>query len=254
MLLIAADCCCCASAAASLLPPCPRLLCILPRALTAAPTVYPAPCPKVPRSITYDSKLQKLLAAPVEEMKLLRGTVLGSHTNAAVAAGGALDLMSSAASSPQGVAAPAPTTSYDVEAAVALPKGAATRFGAAILAANKSTARIFLEVNVSAPDATTGYRAVNMTASIPHAKAGVNTTMSFALPDADSFELRILADRTIVEIFGGGGRGVVSMPAATSPAGGTAPAMASVFLFGIDGGITVATATAYGKLHTGPPP
>ena len=90
---------------------------------------------------------------------------------------------------------PPTTTSYDVEASIALPKTTAIRFSAAILAANKSAARIFIDVNVTGPDAATGLRAVNMTASIPHAKAGVNTTMSFALPvTEESFELRVRPD------------------------------------------------------------
>ena len=103
-------------------------------------------------------------------------------------------------------------------------------------------AQVVITLNVSA--VANGVRVVNMSATCPHAPKGVNTTLSFLLPGAaKSVELRILADRTIVEVFAGSGRGVVSMPV-LKPSNVT-----GAFIFNpsyATSSLTVASAAAWG--------
>lgn len=161
---------------------------------------YGVGCLTTPRDITYDPSLKKLIALPVEEMKLLHGASLGNHSAVQVQAGSPLNVFGPITLS----------TAFDLEVQVALPTGKAVSFGAAIMAANQATSEVLVSINIST--ASSGVRVVNMSTTCPHAPKGVNTTLSFLLPDAPSFALRVLADRTIVEVFAGSGRGVVSMP------------------------------------------
>jgi len=188
-------------------------------------------CLTVPREITFDPSLQKLLALPVDEIKLLRTASLGNQTTQTVAPGKGLNVKEGG------------DTSFDLEVEVALPSaGEQVHLGAAIMATEAATGQVVITLNVST--VANGVRVVNMSATCPHAPKGVNTTLSFLLPGAaKSVELRILADRTIVEVFAGSGRGVVSMPV-LKPSNVT-----GAFIFNpsyATSSLTVASAAAWG--------
>ena len=94
------------------------------------------------------------------------------------------------------------TTSFDMEAKIALPSGKAVSFVAAILASSLSNAEVLLQVNVSAPAGAGADRVVNASLGVVGAtrkQATLNSTLSFQLPDAPTLSLRVLADRSIVE-------------------------------------------------------
>ena len=188
----------------------------------------------VPRSITYDRTLQALIAQPVAELATLRGDVLGAvSATTTVEPGGALAVFKKGATA----------TAFDLEAEISLPAGKAASFGAAILASAADNAAVLLNVNVSAPGPD-GVREVNMSASVPHATAaGYNATHSFRHPDAPVIALRVLADRMMVEIFVGGGRGAVTTPVL---APGKEPLNAGAYILaGVDTELVVAAASAW---------
>ena len=158
-----------------------------------------ANCLTVPREVTYDPTLQKLMALPVHELSLLHGASLATIKSAVtVPAGSSHSLV------PHG-------TSFDLETAVSLPTaGKRVSFTLAVLAASATDAEVLIQVNVTAPsrsttvDDTTTAVAHNVSVSVgvPGAtrkQANVNTTLSFLLPATESnLALRVLADRSIV--------------------------------------------------------
>jgi sucrose-6-phosphate hydrolase SacC (GH32 family) len=159
-----------------------------------------ANCLTVPREVTYDPVLQKLMALPIKEITALHGASLGAITSpVTVAAGGSHSLV-------------AHGTSFDLEAAVALPAaGQSLSFTIAVLAATATDAEVLIQVNVTAAAAGAGVAAAAATAAhnvsvsvgVPGAtrkQATVNTTgVSFLLPASEpNLALRVLADRSIV--------------------------------------------------------
>ena len=183
-------------------------------------------CLTVPRSVTYDAQTGKLLSLPVAEMAALRGETLGSRTAAAALAPAAsLGLFSPGKS----------ITTFDLEAEIELPADAASQLRLSLLASAPSVAAVLIDVNASAPFATSGgggggrFRNVTMSAAVPHAtSAAFNTSgITFLLPAAEPLAFRALADRVLVEVFVGGGRGVVSS-AVLAP--GSDPTLAAAFV------------------------
>ena len=95
-----------------------------------------------PREVVYDAEMEVLRVLPVEELKALRGAQLGKHpTPVSLAAGkGVMEVFDRSAQ---------PTTSFDLEAEIALPQpSAGVSFGAAILAADRNTAEVYIAVSV----------------------------------------------------------------------------------------------------------
>jgi sucrose-6-phosphate hydrolase SacC (GH32 family) len=170
-------------------------------------------CLAAPREVTYDAELQRLHALPVAELAQLRGESLGQH--------------STPTSISQGPSAAMPlfgkgqaSTSFDLEAEVALPtdRGSSLDFGLALLASDSENAEVVVRITVSAATAgddddgrDAGVRTVNVTAGVPGTtgrQAGYNSSLAFPFPAAESvLALRVLADRTLVELFVGDGRG-----------------------------------------------
>jgi len=171
-----------------------------------------------PREMTYDPTQQKILVLPVTEMALLRGKVLGHKPAGKVTQGKDFALFDNGETS----------TTFDMEVNVTLTPQKPVRFGASIMASNASNAEVILKVNIST--AEKGLRVVNMSVGVPFAgprQSSLNVTYSFLFPDAPTLPLRILADRSIVEIFLGGGRGIVTTGVL---APGKDPSRSGVFL------------------------
>eukprot|EP01052_Picozoa_sp_SAG31_P037127 SAG31_NODE_4745_length_2985_cov_2.095634_1_plen_216_part_00 len=178
-------------------------------------------CQTIPRELTYDSVKQKLLSLPAAEITSLRTGIISKHSAVHVAIEHPLSLVNGG------------TTSFDLEFVVELPQVASNSswFGLSILASPSATtkAAVLLSFNVSA-SATASNRAVIMSLGVPDQprRSALNTTVAFELPvGSAAMEVRVLVDRSIVEIFAGGGRGVISVPV-LSP--GKDPAATEVLL------------------------
>lgn len=185
----------------------------------------------VPRSLAYDVTLGKILATPVAETATLRAAVLGQHSNVTLVGAELLNITDRGQS-----------TSFDLDAQIAL-SGRRLAWGAALLAASREGAEVQLRVNVSAP-AADGTCNVSMRVEVPQSTSAWNTSTSFLLPAGSaSLSLRVLADRTMVEIFVGDGRGVVSVPVL---APGAQPARAGALLYSADESAGAAPITVLG--------
>lgn len=223
-------------------------------------------CLTVPRSVTYDAQTSKLLSLPVAEVALLRAGALGRTTAAAALAPAAsLGLFASGKRS----------TTFDLEAELELPKaadGGTSRLRLSLLASAPSVAAVFIDINASAPFVASSssslsppprrssppsssassaaaaggsFRNVTMSAAVPHAtNAAFNTSgITFLLPASEPLAIRALADRVLVEVFVGGGRGVVSSPVL---APGSDPTLAAAFVTNLgDAPLTLASSAAW---------
>ena len=203
----------------------------------------------VPRQVTYDARMRRLLVKPVPELaRALRGAPLGSTARTIIAAGASLALFD------EGKAA----TAFDLRVTVALPDdGSRLTFGAAILAApgSRTDAEVVLSVDVEARRQDSTPRTVRFSASVPGGMGNLakkypykhyNTSVSFPLPgDQTALELHVLADNALVESFVGGGRGVVTSPVA-QPGKEKRRATATLFAFDQPVGITRAEAAVMG--------
>jgi sucrose-6-phosphate hydrolase SacC (GH32 family) len=184
---------------------------------------YGAGCLTAPREVFYDPQLQKLRALPVMELASLRQEVLGTRQSVPVTAAKPIAIFDDAKTS----------LSFDLEVEISLPgtrarsgvgDGISIAFGLAIMAATSTDAEVFLDVIVSetvyhgngnSNGNGNGFRTVNISTGVPHTtpkQATLNASFSFQLPEgeADHIALRVLADRTIVEVFVGEGRGVIT--------------------------------------------
>jgi hypothetical protein len=139
----------------------------------------------------YDRTQQKLLAEPVDELKLLRWAVpLANHsTPTAVGSGAAaFDVLES---TPHG-------TALDLEASITLPANRAVQFSLQLLGSSSDPAhaQVLLQFNISAPTGPSNSRLVNMSATVPHTKGSTpadNTTLGFVLPDVQCSVYRTTA-------------------------------------------------------------
>ena len=168
-----------------------------------------------------------MLALPVKELETLRNASLGARTATTVDAAHPLAAFDTT------------STTFDLEAELTLPvNGSAT---VALLAASPSVAEVLLTIN-----ATTlpGYTTYSVSAEVPFATtATYNTTLAFNMSDgAATLPLRVVADRTLVEVFLGGGRGVVSTPVLVP---GKSPDNGGVFFSAPAAPYTVASASAW---------
>lgn len=174
-------------------------------------------CLTAPREITYDANLQRLHALPVAELAQLRGETLGEYTQptpVSPGVAGAVALFEDGKGS----------TSFDLEAEVKLPSSTgidSTKFQLSLLASSTHNAEVIVKIVVGAVSTDTGgsggVRLVNVTTGVPGATSrrqpGYNSSLSFPFPATESvLALRVLADRTLVELFVGNGRGVVTTP------------------------------------------
>ena len=188
-------------------------------------------CLTVPRELTYAYSAAtgegRMLALPVKEIETLRNASLGVRTAITVDAAHPLAAFDTT------------STTFDLEAELTLPvNGSAT---VALLAASPSVAEVLLTIN-----ATTlpGYTTYSVSAEVPFATtATYNTTLAFNMSGGEAtLPLRVVADRTLVEVFVGGGRGVVSTPVLEP---GKSPDNGGVFFSAPAAPYTVASASAW---------
>ena len=148
----------------------------------------------VPREVTFDPKTTRLMSLPAPELTALRGSSLGGLSPTVIAAGKSIGLFD------QG------SNAFDLVTNVTLPHQAAVSFTIALMASSPDHASVTLQSNVSAPSAS-GLRDVVLTGNVPGF-----ASMAFSIPATDSMNVRILADRTLAEIFVADGSGVVTVP------------------------------------------
>jgi len=169
----------------------------------------------VPRELTYvysNITGPRMLAYPVKELVGLRDQVLGVSPKGAVAAPGA----------PLSAFGNNLSNTFDLEATVSVPQ-TGTQFEVAVLAAGtNSSAKVLLMIDVS--PYRDGYATITVNATVPRwvstKAAAFNTSVTFnsslsaGLSGASELllPLRILADRTIVELFVDGGRVAITTP------------------------------------------
>jgi len=195
---------------------------------------YGAGCLTVPRELRFEQSAvtgARMLAVPVPELTALRSKRIGSLTATPVEAGASVSAFDAYSS-----------RSFDLEAELTLPGRGALRIEVAILASAPldpfTTTDVLLSVAVSAE--VDGVSHVEVKTGLRTNKPGRNATISFnatlTAPPATAtpgysrwLPLRILADKTIVEVFVDGGRGVVSAPVLLP---GALPVRGSVYFSG----------------------
>ena len=90
--------------------------------------------------------------------------------------------------------------------------------GVEVLAGKTSARATTLTLNISSPSSTGG-RIGNVTLNAPRMAPAVTYIAPLVMrPDETSLHVRVLVDRSIVEAFVGGGRGVLSVPLTHPPA------------------------------------
>ena len=199
---------------------------------------YDAGCLTVPRELSFEHSEAtgaRMLAMPVAELVALRSELIGRRAATLVEPGDHISAFDDAVSS----------RSFDLDAEIEIRGPAAARIDVAILTSSPhdpaANADVLLTVRVS-PEVK-GVSQVDVLAGLHTHKPGRNATISFnatltatagtaSTPDPGAtrrLPLRILADKTIVEIFVDGGRGVVSAPVLLPKA---APARGGVYFAG----------------------
>jgi len=164
-------------------------------------TTNPSNTLSLPREVTYDGN--QLVANPVSELASLREAALGSVGAITLAPQASLQVLDS------------PSTTFDLEMEVALPDGLPLSFGVSIMAGSSLLdTEVILKIHVAPPGQVA--RLVNVSAEVPFAayhRELYNTSFAFELPTSETtMGVRILADRSVVETFIAGGRGVVTSP------------------------------------------
>merc|ERR1712166_98964 len=160
------------------------------------------------RQVAYDPQIKGLISNPVSELSNLRNSTLGTAKRIAVAAG------TSHIVSGTGFPADASTSDVVVNISVPTTVAAGSAIGVSVLA-NVSNGKPFggvlAMVNFTAPDssgtinAMASIRTLDPCASSPD--AGSPTTAHFQILKGEtSLEIRMLVDRSIVEVFVMGGR------------------------------------------------
>jgi sucrose-6-phosphate hydrolase SacC (GH32 family) len=155
-----------------------------------------ANCLTLPREITFDSDLLQLLSNPLDELDALRGDVLGNSISEpqVLQKNDVLTLFSVPGAVP-----------YDMKVTFGLMKEHLP-FTAKIQFPTAFTSSPFLIITVAPPTTPRAARTVTLS-GIAHLYQ--NTT--FAFPAfASELDVRILYDRTIMEVFVAGGRSVVT--------------------------------------------
>lgn len=162
----------------------------------------------IPRELTYvysNITGPRMLAYPVKELAGLRVGILGVTAQGAVAAPGA----------PLSAFGENLSTTFDLEAVVTVPL-TGTKFQVAVLAAGvKSSAKVLLMFDVSRFQ--NGYTTINVNATVPAwvstKNVAYNTSVSFnSSLSGGLLPLRIVADRTLVELFVDNGRVAITTP------------------------------------------
>jgi sucrose-6-phosphate hydrolase SacC (GH32 family) len=193
-----------------------------------------AGCLTSPRELTLDSSSvpsdPRVVALPVAELAALRTTCLGTRDATPVTPSAPVAAFDAGALS----------TTFDLDATLLVPNAAANQtIDMAVLAASPTQAEVLISIDIEPDAAPTGAVLLRVNVSVPFAtSATYNTTLAVTVAAVHALDgggwalpLRIVADRTIVEVFLGGGRAVVSTPV-LSP--GLHPTYGGVF-FGAPG-------------------
>jgi len=209
------------------------------------------------RDMFYDTVLQDVLMYPVPEIKTLRGsTPLGSVSGKTIVGPGVSDAVALFTDAGGG---DHNTTTFDVEATIALPSsGAAVEFNVLLLASPADYAANFsygamVNVNVSAAVAGSTTRFVSMSTLIGGGPVNIHlwltnlTTTNFSMPvPSNSIEVRILADNSMLEVFVAKGRGVITQSVKyRGGAHGGLGGKGVYFMGGKQGPTTIMEATAW---------
>eukprot|EP01051_Picozoa_sp_SAG22_P010425 SAG22_NODE_939_length_6404_cov_3.836003_3_plen_235_part_00 len=188
--------------------------------------VSKADCLTAPREITYDPTLAQLLSNPVAELRSLRAaTALGPLlVNKPLAAGQSAAIFSSSSSSSgsNATAGGAAATAFDLELNLSLANAGGSPLAVSVglvgPAAPSATAGCgadvrCVELNVTRAPNNPGAHLVTVVAG------GGKMRTSFVLPHAapSILAFRALVDRSIVEIFVGGGRAVYTSAVGPPP-------------------------------------
>ena len=188
---------------------------------------FPLPQPPLPstfthdhltglREVSYDPKLATLISNPVRELVQLRNGTLASEQNVRVAPG-----------TPHvvpGTGAPADASTADVVLRIALPAATSTAaaVGVSVLAnvsAGAPFGGILTIVSFSAPDANGTMTALASIRTLNPCGSGSEGLVQASFPILNgeaALDLRILVDRSVVEVFVQGGRAVFSKTFAPS--------------------------------------
>lgn len=162
------------------------------------------------REVAYDPALKTLVSNPVRELVNLRNGTLGSEKDVSVAPGKAHVVA--------GTGSPADASTSDVVVNVTIPAGAGaagTAVGVSVLANvtdGSPFGGVLTVVNFTAPDPATG--TMNAVASIRtlnpcgSSSAGLVSAIFPILKGETVLDIRIMVDRSIVEVFVMGGRAV----------------------------------------------
>ena len=153
------------------------------------------------RELTYDATSASLLANPISEYKTLRNGTLAELRNVQLEPRKPLWLPL-----PEGTGA-----EMDLEIDFTLGRGALFT-GVHVLTGATNTAKraTSLHINISAPSSTDRTRQANVTLVAPRVSLNVYSASIRLRAEEHSFSLRLLVDRSIVEVFAGSGRAVLT--------------------------------------------
>lgn len=196
----------------------------------------------IPREITYDSSLEQLLSAPVQELAGLRGDTIGAITSPTT-------VQPSAPLALVKPAAPTATLSYDMTADFALPSASTFLVQLSLLSAGPNPAHdetaLLFSISATAPSAPTGSRNATVFQCSCDSHGCCNDpnarTYTFALPPGQaSINVRVLVDVNVAELFVADGRA-----AYTTSAHAGSPGQSGVYITAPDAPVRVNNASVW---------
>ena len=147
----------------------------------------------VPRELHFDGTHSQLLAMPVPELVQLRGQQLGRHAQRALAQGATCSLFEKNHA-----------TAFDLELFLELVATEAVAVDVVLLASRPQDidGGLVIGINASAPATAAEPRTISLIIA-------EETVLTFVLPPGKrSLSVRAIADRNVVEVFVGHGRGI----------------------------------------------
>ena len=164
-----------------------------------------ADCLTAPREITYDAALAQLLSNPIHELRTLRSAApLGTAGTKSLAAGQSMTIFEKAGA-----------TAFDLELNLTLTDAPLAVSVALLGAAAPGDAGCGANPYCVALNVTRGPTAAPLVTVVG---SGGKMRTSFALPHgAATLELRALVDRSVLEVFVGGGRAAITSGVGAPP-------------------------------------
>ena len=187
-----------------------------------------AGCLTAPREVEYEPRTNRLVSRPVAELRALRGAVLGRRGRNVLAPSETLPLFDPGSGS----------LTFDLVLNVTLPAAGPVALTVAVGAASAVDAALSALVNVGAPCARSGLRNVTVTGlSFPGFAAPLRFPL-FAPAAGAELPIRVLADRTIAELF-------VAGAAVSGPMADTSNRTAAYVAADASTGVTVGSSIAW---------